>query len=149
MKFKKVPRNDISKWNEKRVIKFFMSFLLIYSIIVGLFHHFFKFGLIAGFDVGSLFEANGDWHSVDECSSKWSAAISYLSFTSLIQISLMFWAIHAQSKIDSEYNISWELKLVTLFWTLCNQIIAGTWVLQLNWLGLLDFDSDGDQLSID
>lgn len=36
-----------------------------------------------------------------------------------------------------------------MFWTLCNQVISGTWTFQLNWLGLIDWDSDGDKLSID
>lgn len=82
MKFKKVPRNDISKWNEKRVIKFFMSFLVIYFICIGIFHHFYKFGLIAGFNVGSLFKENGDWQTVEESSTKWSNAIAFLSISS-------------------------------------------------------------------
>ena len=57
-------------------------------------------------------------------------------FTSFIELTLLYGAIHAQWNVEPEYSIRYEILLITIVWFICSEFINYAFVAGINhqWL---------------
>ena len=143
-----MPRSEIVKWNEKRMIRILLMILSVYIVFCVTFMKLLPGtqALASSYYVAGLFNLQtGQFHSQEESEALNSQACFFVQIYSMSQYICLLWALHAQLKIDAEYNISLEILFVTIVWTLCNQGLAATWSLHYHWMQWRFWDDEAEE----
>ena len=122
----RIPKQMIWRWKEGSIIKIMVPIILIFGgVIIALGFA----GIVSiNFNILSIPMQNDGSFSDQGFSQKMGYDMAVISVVSFFEYILLCWAMHAQWYIEREYNIFFEIFLVSCNWFFCNSLSNYIWI---------------------
>lgn len=110
-------------YTEHRMMSYLLLYMIMFAVITTIF--FFSIGRFYSLsNISGFLNHEGKFDGPNLNIDYYSGGVFLTIIQNFLIILSLFWAIFVQWKIESKYNISRELILVTIVWFLCNQTMT-------------------------